>query len=251
MVKLLTLTKFLDETLNIKNIKDLSLNGLQVFGKEQVKKIGFAVDACLEAFEKAKKLNCDMLIVHHGMFWDKVKPLTGIQYKRVKSLVNNNMSLYAVHLPLDKHKKYGNNIQIAKILNLKNIKEFGEYHGEIVGFSGTLKRKMKIKDFLKLIEKKLKTKCDILSFGKKEVQSVAIVSGGGSSSIDEAIEKGFDVFLTGESTHGKYHFAKEGKINLVTAGHYATETAGLKALQKLLRQKFNIQTVFIEVPTGL
>jgi len=251
MAKLSAITKFLDNELNIKNVKDMSLNGLQVSGQGEVKKIGFAVDACFDVFEKAKELNCDMVVVHHGILWDKVNPLTGPQYKRVKSIIEGNISLYAAHLPLDKHARYGNNIQLAGLFDLGNIKEFGEYHEEVVGFAGTLKKEMNLRDFSDMVEKKLNTKCSVLDFGKKNVRTVAIVSGGGSSAVHEAIEKGLDIFFTGESTHGKYHFAKEGKINLITAGHYATETLGLKALQKLLGQKFNIQTVFIDMPTGL
>ena len=187
MEKLNKITKFLNKELNVKKIKDSSKNGLQVKAKKDVKKIGFAVDACISTFEKAKKAKCDLLIVHHGLLWKKQKDILGLKKKRVDYLRKKEISLYASHLPLDLHKEYGNNIQLANMLNLKKINKFGKYHGKYIGYKGVTKTTMsKIGDIL---NKKLKTKSTILNFGKKQIKTIGIVSGGGSDAIIDAIKE--------------------------------------------------------------
>lgn len=248
MAKRDDIVKFLNKELNVKKIKDSSKNGLQSKGISEVKKIGFAVDASIETFEKAKKQGCDMVIVHHGIKW---KPQKNDISKRLNYLSKNKLSLYAAHLPLDMHSKYGNNIELARILNLKKIKKFGFYHGVSIGFQGTLLKSKTIIEIAKNLDKSLKTKSKILAFGKKEIKTIAIVSGGGISALDEAVKKKIDLFLTGESSHSSYHYIKEAKINVIFSGHYATETLGVKALMPILKKKFGVETVFIDVPTGL
>ena len=155
MAKLKEVVDFLDNELGIKDVEDRSNNGLQVSGNKEVKRIAFAVDACLEVFEKAKEF--DMIIVHHGISWDdSLKYLTGINYLRVKFLIDNNISLYAAHLPLDKHKVYGNNAQFCKIFGFSNVKEFGDYNGQVIGFLG--EKKISLKDFVNEINKKILVK---------------------------------------------------------------------------------------------
>ena len=248
MVKLKEVVDFLDNELGIKDVEDRSNNGLQVSGNKEVKRIAFAVDACLEVFEKAKEF--DMIIVHHGISWDdSLKYLTGINYLRVKFLIDNNISLYAAHLPLDKHKVYGNNAQFCKIFGFSNVKEFGDYNGQVIGFSG--EKEISLKDFVKEINEKLNTKCKVLDFGNEKIKNIGVVSGGGSSALNEAIDKDLDCFVTGEIPHYAYQLAKEGKINLIAAGHYATETLGVKALMNPVKEKFNVEVKFIDAPSGL
>lgn len=248
MVKRDDIVKFLNKELTVKKIKDSSKNGLQSKGSSEVKKIGFAVDSGIEVFEKAKKENCNMLIVHHGIKW---KPQKKDISKRLNYLKKNKLSLYASHLPLDMHNKYGNNIQLCNILNLKNIKKFGEYHGEYIGFSGTFSNKKTLNEISKNLDKILSTKSKAYNFGKQKIKTIALVSGGGISALDEAIKKKIDLFITGEQSHSSYHYIKEAKINVIFAGHYATETVGVKALMPILKKKFNVETVFIDLPTGL
>jgi len=248
MAKLKEVVDFLDNELGIKDVEDRSNNGLQVSGNKEVKRIAFAVDACLEVFEKAKEF--DMIIVHHGISWDdSLKYLTGINYLRVKFLIDNNISLYAAHLPLDKHKVYGNNAQFCKIFGFSNVKEFGDYNGQVIGFSG--EKEISLKDFVKEINEKLNTKCKVLDFGNEKIKNIGVVSGGGSSALNEAIDKDLDCFVTGEIPHYAYQLAKEGKINLIAAGHYATETLGVKALMNPVKEKFNVEVKFIDAPSGL
>lgn len=242
-------SEFLNKELKITDIEDDSNNGLQVENQGRIKKIGFAVSATMEVFELAKKSACQMIVVHHGISWkDSLKFITDVNYKRMKFLINNNIALYGCHLPLDKHAKLGNNIQLSKSLGLKNIKEFGEYNKFTIGFMGNLKKEISLRDFVKIIEDKLKTTCDVLDFGKNKVKKVAIISGGGSRMADQAAKHKADVYLTGEPSLSAYSIAKELSINLVYAGHYATETLGVKALAALLKKRFGVKTVFLDTP---
>ncbi|RMF55813.1 Nif3-like dinuclear metal center hexameric protein [Candidatus Woesearchaeota archaeon] len=247
MAKLKEIAEFLNKELKIDEINDSSYNGLQVEGKEEIKKVGFAVDACLESFESAKKQGCDLLIVHHGLLWDSKKiMIAGILFKRISFLIKNNIALYAAHLPLDCHAKYGNNIQLARLLNLRNVKEFGNYHGFNIGFSGELEKEMSREEFVSFINEKIGANSEVLAFGKEKIRKVGIVSGGGDSSLQEAIDKEIDALLVGDRKYSSIQMAKDGRINLVAAGHYETETWGVKALMPLLKEKFSVETVFID-----
>ncbi len=235
----------MDKWLKVSEIEDSSCNGLQVEACGDVIKIGFAVDACLEVFEKAKNAGCNLIVVHHGLLWDKLHSITGLFAKRIRFLLQNNIGLYGIHLPLDKHNKLGNNIQLCKLFRLNNIREFGNYRGSNIGFSGERENEVDVEDFVREVEEKLGTKCRLLKFGKEQVKKIGIVSGMGCDAVEEAGEK-VDVLLTGESKLSAYHIAKEAKTNVIYAGHYATETLGLKALMEFVKEKFNIQVIFID-----
>ena len=217
------ITKFLNKELKVKYIEDSSRNGTQVKACKDIRKVGFAVDASLSTFEKAKKSNVDLLIVHHGLFWKGIPGNRELLKKRINFLRKNKISLYASHLPLDLHKQYGNNIQLCNILGLNNIKLFGKYHGINIGYSGSIKP-TSITSIIRKLNIKLSTKCKNILFGKKTIKSIAIVSGGGSCSFDESLK--FDLFITGEAPHHLYNETRDQKHNLIIAGHYATETVG-------------------------
>ncbi len=246
MAKLISITRFLNKELKIRSFQDSSKNGLQVKAKKEISKIGFAVDACLSTFEKAKKEKAGLLIVHHGLFWKGLKDKTGIKKKRINFLKKNKISLYACHLPLDTHPRYGNNIQLAEILDLRNIKKFGKYHGKTIGFQGEFKKSVTISKIADILNKKIKTKSRIYQFKKNKIKTIGIVSGGGSEDLEEAFNKKLDCFLTGEMPHFSYNLAKDLKQNIILSGHYETETVGVKALMPLLKQKFDVKTIFIE-----
>jgi dinuclear metal center YbgI/SA1388 family protein len=249
MVALNQIVRFLNKELAIRSIKDSSRNGLQAKGKSDVKKIAVGVDACLELFEKAKQKNCELVIVHHGLIWKGKKerePLTKI---RIGYLKKNRMSLYACHLPLDKHATLGNNAQLTKLLSLKNVKSFAKYHGVNIGFFGNLRTN--IQDLSWQLEHSLRTKCTVHAFGPKMTRKIGIVSGGAADMIFECKRLGIDTYITGETRHSYYHAAKELRMNVIYAGHYKTETAGVIAVGEFLKQKFNIETVFIDAPTNL
>lgn len=245
-MKLNSIVRFLNKELKVKSIKDLSRNGLQVKASNEIRKVGLATDACMDVFKKAKKSGCDLVIVHHGLFWKKHKDISNITKDRVKFLKKNKISLYAVHLPLDKHIKYGNNACILKILGIKPKELFAE-----VGYIGYLNKPRSLGSIAKELNKGLKTKCKSFGFGKKSIRKVAAVSGYGAPDVLEAIKKNVDLFITGETSHSYYDDAEEGRINVIFGGHYKTETLGVRALGNLLKQKFGLKTIFIDSPTGL
>jgi len=252
MAKLKEIVKYLDRELKVKSIKDDSKNGLQFNGKPEVKKMVFGVDACLELFEKAVLRDADMILVHHGLLWGKnpIKNLDEIGKKRLEFLKKSKISLYACHLPLDAHPRLGNNIQLSRLFGFKSTRPFAEYHGKNIGYYGNLAKPMEMNDFLKYIESKL-GKTRTLLFGTRTVKRLGIVSGGGSDAVKDMNKHKIDTLLIGEHRHSTYHFAKERKVNVVSAGHYITETVGVKTVAKELERKFNIKTEFIDIPTGL
>lgn len=250
MTSAATIARFLNKELQTRKIPDHSRNGLQVKCKKEVKKVGLAVDASLETFAKAKKAGCQMLIVHHGLFWKKQKDPNNVRKIRVNFLKKNKISLYASHLPLDRHKKYGNNIQLCKILDIQKPKLFGRYKGAVVGYIGNIKPTSQ-SSILRKLNKTLKTKSYSRNFAKKKIRKVAVVSGGGDFAIDEAIKKKAELFITGEFPHELYHTAKEKKLSIIASGHYATETLGVKALMPVLKERFGVNTVFLDTPTQL
>lgn len=245
------LVSFLDAELALSEFpEDESANGLQIEGRESIKKIGIAVDACEYVFEKASESNIDFLLVHHGLIWGSIKSVRGMTKKRIKALLINDISLYACHLPLDWHPEYGNNAQLLRLLSIKKMGEFGEYHGKRIGYWGRSENEISIEEFTSKIDKTLRTKSSSINFGKK-VRNVGVVSGGGWFAINDAERYGIDTFLTGEPSHSAYTLAEEMKVNLVFAGHYATETPGIKAVGQMLKKRFGLEIEFIDHPTGL
>ena len=234
---------FLDDYLDIKSFKDSSSNGLQIEGRNEVEKVGFAVDACIESFDRAKELDLDLLIVHHGLIWGSFRNVRGLFYRRLKHLISNGISLYVAHLPLDAHPEVGNNVQILKKLGADFESFFAEYEGKKIGAFGSLHIKMS--ELEKEVEQKFNTKVRSLKFGKEELKKVSVVSGSGTFAIEEASEIS-DCLITGEYKHEAYHAAKELKFNVIFAGHYATETLGLKALMEKVKA-MGLETFFIEI----
>ena len=244
------IAKFLNLTLSVKKIKDSSRNGLQFNSGEDVKKIGFCEDACIETFRKAKALGCNMLIVHHGILWKK-DAKKDVAEKRRDYLKKEKLSLYCAHLPLDVHPEFGNNICLAKMLGLSKLSKFGR-HGRIkIGFIGELENAVLLNALVKKVNSALKTKSFVMAFGSAKVKKIALISGGGSGYSLEAKKCGADLYLTGEAKLSEYHIAKEIKMNYIAAGHYATETLGVKALMPVLRKRFNVNAVFIENKVSL
>lgn len=253
-MKVEELSAYLNRLLSIQDFSssDVALNGLQIGNKEQeVTKIAFCVDASLATLTQAANLNANMMIVHHGLFWGKPLSITGAHYKRVKMAIDNNIALYAAHLPLDAHPLYGNNAQIASALSLKEVEPFGLYHGKKIGFKGILPEAKPIEAILSSLQSSKQQALALLPFGKKEISSVAIVSGGAANNVHDAITEDIDCYITGEPSHTVYHDCKEANINLIALGHYHSEIFGVKALEQHLKERFNCLTVFIDLPTQL
>lgn len=249
-MKLSKVVKFLDNALATKESHDFALNGLQVEGKEDVKKICMAVDASLQTIRLAAKKKADLLIVHHGLFWGHQKAISGLHGKRIKELIKYDMSLYASHHPLDSQPSFGNNAVISKLLGVNTLTKFGNYKGDSWGFRGTIV-KTPFDKFVKKLESVLRTKVHVLPFGPKEITKVGVVSGGGGFAVEEAAELGLDVLVTGESSHKAYGESRDLGVNVIFAGHYHTEVFGLLGLEKLIEKKLALDCVFIAAPSGI
>jgi len=245
------LVQYLDEYLAIKTIEDASNNGLQVEGGPEVSRVAFAVDAGLAACEAARAAGAQMLIVHHGLFWGEPIMVTGVHRSRLAALLDAAISLYAVHLPLDFHATLGNKVTLAHWLKLENVGTFGHHKGSDAGFIGDLPAEMSLDEFAARVEDATgEPATGTWAFGRQRVRRVAIVSGGAAFLVDQVAAAGADVYLTGEVSHSAYHQAAELGINVVFGGHYATETAGLKALADHLADRYKLETTFLDLPTG-
>ncbi|MEW6535721.1 MAG: Nif3-like dinuclear metal center hexameric protein [Candidatus Auribacterota bacterium] len=251
MELLSTIQSYLDEELKIKDIDDYCVNGLEVDGREEICKIAFMVDASEQGFQQAVSSQADMIIVHHGLVFGSITRITGMIYRRLKILIKHGISLYAAHIPLDVHAELGNNIQLAQLLNLVNIEQFtvGKYKDLLV--IGELQHSQSLDLFVSTIKTRIHPNPRTLHFASDTVSKVAIISGSGSEAVELAALNGADIFLTGESKLSAYHVAREAGINMVFAGHYFTETVGLKALMKKLESLFNVNCEFIDIPTEL
>lgn len=244
--KLSAIVKLLNKELKIRTIHDQSRNGLQVRASTSIRKVALATDASIDTFEKAKSAGCDLIIVHHGIFWKGQKDIENMNKRRVAFLKKNKISLYVAHLPLDKSRKYGHNTYLLKILGIEPEKTFGG-----VGYIGSFKNPKSVSSIVTEINNKLNTKSHVWKFGKNKIKKVAVLSGAGSSCIPEAIKKKVDLFITGEVFSWMYYPSKEAKLNVIIAGHYKTETSGVKSLGDLLSKKFDIETTFLDSPTDI
>jgi dinuclear metal center YbgI/SA1388 family protein len=230
---------------------DAAMNGLQVgeMGSD-LKKMAFAVDACMDSFRRALQEGAQALFVHHGLFWGPAVPLTGTMGERVRFLMENQLSLYACHLPLDRHSELGNNAGIAAALGLENIEPFGSYKGRKIGFKGQLPESSSLETLIERLFGSWESRIDALRFGPSEIRSVAVISGGGPREVSQAIEEGIHLYITGDSSHEIYHLCREAGINVLFAGHYLTEVFGVKAVSEAAASELGIETVFLDIPTG-
>ncbi len=252
MAKRDAVTSFLDTYLDITSIPDDSWNGLQVEGKSEVRKIMFTTDAGLATFEKALEVQADMLVVHHGMFWRPGDPrIQGYMKRRISLLLENGISLYAAHLPLDKHPEVGNNAQLIKILGFEQDQPFALYNGQNISFTGKIDKPKTLEELVDTLVTSTGATCKTLPFGKKEIRTIAVCSGGGSfPQFIEAVNAGVDAYITGDATE-IYHMAKDMGLNVIFAGHHATEIVGVKALAEVVKKELSVDVEFVDVPTGL
>lgn len=253
-MKLKDLDLYLQELLNLNDFTgvDSSLNGLQVGDYEaQINCCGFAVDACQETIERAVAVGAQLLFVHHGFFWGRPLPIRGNHFKRVKALLDGGLALYAAHLPLDAHPMLGNNSSLGMQLGLTEVEPFGLYKGKKIGVRGILPIPLTIDEILSKLGTNRENCPSVFPFGKRQIEQIGIISGGASREVEEAIDEKLDLYITGESSHEIYHTCLEAKINLIAAGHYFTETGGVHAIAKKLKEDLQLKTVFIDIPTNL
>jgi len=226
-----------------------ALNGLQVANRGAVTTVAAAVDVCEATIRMAAEEKADCLLVHHGLFWGGLRPLVGPAYRRVAALVEHDIAVYAAHLPLDRHPKIGNNAVLAKMLGIRTEGEFGTYHEAPIGIWGELD--IARDDLTSAIAAALRVTPRLLPFGPERVRRVGVITGAGGSMIPQAAAAGLDTLVTGEGQHWTYFDAEELGLNVYYAGHYATETVGIKALGEHVATKFDLPWVFLDHPTGL
>ncbi len=234
------------------SVIDSSLNGLQVERRnKEIEKAAFAVDACMEVFERAADWGADLVFVHHGIFWGKPVAVTGGQYRRISFLMEKDMALYAAHLPLDVHPEIGNNAGLARAVGLTDLQPFGRYKGKNIGVKGVFPQSKTIEDVIVSLGLTMRNCLGLLPFGKKEILSAGVIAGGGAREVEEALAKDLDLYITGDVAHEVYHYCLEGGINMISCGHYNTETFGPKLLMERMNTETSLETLFIDVPTGL
>lgn len=232
------------------NSSDIGINGVQVGDlTQEIGKIALMVDSSLEGFKQAKQNGCNLILVHHGLFWGRPIPIKGDHYKRVKFLMDNNISLLASHLPLDAHMELGNAVGLAKKLELEEVEQCFNHKGNNLGIKGSLKEPLSLNEINRAIVGN-NDPSYIIPGGKSLVKTIGIATGDGPRSVFDAIDAGLDLYITGDKSHEIYHNCIEAGINVICAGHYATETEGVKLLGKWLEEQYGLQTVFIDLPTG-
>ena len=248
------LTKFLDEALKLPGFSgDVSNNGVQVEGGDEVRKAVFAVDASQALFDAAAERGADFIFVHHGLSWGaNPRRLEGFTARRYRTLLMHGITLYAAHLPLDAAPEFGNNAVLAKLVDLRDLSPFFRYDGVDIGFCGVLPAPRKLGELRAFFEARFGVTARCLGAPERECRKVAVVSGGGGlGSLEEAAARGADLLLTGELDHTMYHPALESGVAVLALGHYASETTGPRALMELVGEKFGMEVEFIDLPTGL
>lgn len=245
--------RYMDELLEVGNFRDYGPNGLQVQGKEEIRKVAFGVSANLECFEKAVAAGADMILVHHGLFWDRgKKTLTDYMYRRVKTLLDADVNLVAYHLPLDAHPEVGNNAQIGAALGLEALEPWdGPGSSKAIGMKGRFAGPLEKGIFFERVRGIFGEPCTILDHGPDKVLKGAVISGGGAYGLDAAIDAGFHFFISGEAKEPALGLCKEMGIHFIAGGHYRSETFGVKALAKKLQAHFGVETEFVDVPNPL
>lgn len=245
------ITKYCDQVLRTAEIGDYdgAANGLQVENLGTVTRIAATVDASLATLKLALAAKADLLIVHHGLFWSKTHPWTGKRYELLQLLIQNNLAVYSSHLPLDAHPKLGNNAQLCAVLGLKGPRPFFPSHGQPIGLK--VRAKISRSELAKNLERATGAKPKLIPGGGEICRNIGVVTGGAGAELAQAAAEGVDTFITGEGPHWTYALAEELGVNVFYAGHYATETFGVKALAAELSKKFKVPWTFLDHPTGL
>lgn len=251
MTKLSEIVDYCDDRVNLAGVPDFpgSHNGLQFENRGEVSRIGAAVDAGLLPFQRAVERGIDFLIVHHGMFWDPLVPITGPAYRKVKTLLQGNLAVYGAHLPLDLHPEIGNNVLLAQKIGLDPVDTFLPYEGNDVGTiaAGPIDRA----DLGGRLKEAFPGVFRAVEFGREKLERVAILTGSGQSAIPFLKAAGVDTLITGEVKQNAFNQAQELELNLYLCGHYRTETLAVSALAREVGEKFGLPWEFIETECPL
>jgi dinuclear metal center YbgI/SA1388 family protein len=250
-VGLQSIVSFANELLQVAQIEDYpaALNGLQLENRGIVSRIGAAVDASSSTIELAIGQEVDLLVVHHGLFWGGLTPITGPTYRRLAKAVEANLAIYSAHLPLDFHPEIGNNFLLAQALSLLPVSPFWFVKGRPQGCVASAS--LELAELILRAERVLGRKIWCCPAGPRRTRRIGIVTGGAGAHVAEVAAEGIDTFLTGEGPHHTFALAEELGINLLYGGHYATETFGIRALAARLSDKFGLPWQFLDHPSHL
>ncbi len=247
-IALSTLVEEADRFLNAARIADYCPNGLQVEGRPQVRRIVSGVTASQALLDAAVEAEADVVLVHHGYFWKgEDARVTGMKRRRLQTLLGHDISLLAYHLPLDLHPEVGNNVQLARQLEITVEGPLDPENPKVVGLLGSLAEPMTARDFARRVQEVLGRE-PLLVEGASMVRRIGWCTGGGQGYIDDAIAAGVDLFLTGEASEQTFHSARENGVSFIAAGHHATERYGVQALGDYLARRFAIEHLFIDCP---
>ena len=246
------LIAFLDDLLDSPGRADYGPNGLQVPGAQEVELVVTGVSAHRELFEHAAEAGAQLVLCHHGIFWgEEAGPVTEQLKARLKLLFDSDMSLAAYHLPLDSHPEIGNNALICEGLGLERGQAFAEAKGAPIGWIGTADDPLTLAELVERSTGLFGAEPLVFDAGPAAIRRVGIVSGGGSAFVEDAVALGLDAFITGEPTEHVMADAREGGVHFLAAGHYASETFGIRRLGELLAEKFGVTQKFVEVPNPI
>jgi dinuclear metal center YbgI/SA1388 family protein len=235
---------FANELLDIGSYPDYGPMGLQVAGTDEVRKIACGVSASRELFERATEAGAQLVVVHHGLIWDKDTRVIGpLERGRLEALFRGDLSLVAYHLALDAHREIGNNALLAAELGVEVGARFTDW-----GYGGRLPEPMPVSELANRVREKLDRPPLVFSYGPEEVVTVAILTGGAARYVRDAAAGGYDCFVTGEADEPTKYAAKEAGIHFIAGGHYATETLGVRALAAKLASEFGIDWEFVDLP---
>jgi dinuclear metal center YbgI/SA1388 family protein len=250
-IALTTLVQEADRYLASAKIQDYCPNGLQVEGRSQVLRIVSGVTASQALLDAAAEAGADVVLVHHGYFWKGENPcVTGMKQRRLKTLLQNDMSLLAYHLPLDVHPEVGNNVQLARQLDITVEGPLDPSNSRVVGLLGSLDEPMSARDFARKVQDVMGRE-PLLIEGSAMIRRVGWCTGGGQGYIDQAIAAGVDLFISGEASEQTFHSARENDVSFIAAGHHATERYGVQALGDYLARRFALEHIFIDVPNPI
>jgi dinuclear metal center YbgI/SA1388 family protein len=249
-MRLAELVSYLDEYLLIRDVPDYpnAVNGLQVESAARIERIAVAVDASEQAIRESIRRGCNLLIVHHGLFWAGLQPVAGRMYRKLRACLDGELAIYSAHLPLDIHPEVGNNAVLARAIDLTVQGTWGKYRGIDLGVHGRLT--LERDELTAQLERVLGGPVRLLPGGPARIERLGIITGGAASYVAEALAMGLDAFVTGEGAHHTYHDALEGGLNVFLGGHYFTEVGGVHALANHIERRFGMPWEFVAEPTG-
>lgn len=245
------ITRYCDRLLRTAAFSDYdqAVNGLQVENDGRVRRLAAAVDASLSTVRLAAEAGADLLLVHHGLFWTERQPWVGPTRRLLGLLVQHNLAVYSVHLPLDAHPRLGNNARLCAALGLKPARPFFQCKGRAIGWEA--RARMPRHELVARLERVLDGPVRVIPAGPATCKRIGIVTGGAGDELRQVAEAGLDTFVTGEGPHWTFALAEEWGVNVLYGGHYATEALGVQALAAHLARRFHLPWVFLDHPSGL